>query len=211
MFFKWINFELLCCYDTSLENFFELMFLTFFFGGARARKGEWSKGCMGWLQKVCGRMWCEGAGGACKCQNNKYMGVSWNGGTSKSSILIGCFLINHRFWRYPHVRKPWNFINTTLWCILRQKHATCSSELYRAFRSRILRCITALSNLYRRALQSRQHRYRYYSIWKPWKKRENKCEKATKTLTDCLLGPPAFLPYRVLVISCIIKWTVSFE
>ena len=31
-----------------------------------------------------------------------YMEVSWNGGTPKSSILIGCSIINHPFWGTPH-------------------------------------------------------------------------------------------------------------
>ena len=33
MFFLWINFDLLYCYDISLEKFTESIFFTFFFGG----------------------------------------------------------------------------------------------------------------------------------------------------------------------------------
>ena len=35
-----------------------------------------------------------------------HMGVSWNRGTPKSSTLIGCSLMNHPFWGYPHLWKP---------------------------------------------------------------------------------------------------------
>ena len=38
--------------------------------------------------------------------DNPYMGVSINGGSSKSSILVGLFLINHPFLGYPQFRKP---------------------------------------------------------------------------------------------------------
>ena len=37
----------------------------------------------------------EGFGGGC------YMGVSKNDGTPKSSILVGCSIINHPFWGTP--------------------------------------------------------------------------------------------------------------
>ena len=37
---------------------------------------------------------------------NKHMEVSWNGGTPKSSILMGFSLINHPIWGYPQFRNP---------------------------------------------------------------------------------------------------------
>ena len=36
-----------------------------------------------------------------KCSRLEYLGVSINGGTPKSSILIGISLINHPFWGTP--------------------------------------------------------------------------------------------------------------
>ena len=35
------------------------------------------------------------------CRKKNYMGVSKNRGTPKSSILIGCSIINHPFWDTP--------------------------------------------------------------------------------------------------------------
>ena len=39
-------------------------------------------------------------------QNKAHMEVSWNGGTPKSSILVGCSLINHPFWGSPFMEAP---------------------------------------------------------------------------------------------------------
>ena len=36
MFFSWLFFELLYCYDISLENFFQSIFYTFFGGAKKA-------------------------------------------------------------------------------------------------------------------------------------------------------------------------------
>ena len=42
---------------------------------------------------------------------NMYMGVSVNGGTPKSSILIGFSIINHPFWGTPNFWKhPYIYI-----------------------------------------------------------------------------------------------------
>ena len=44
------------------------------------------------------------------CCSKKYMGVSENSGTPKSSILIGFSIINPYFWKHPYLykgNKPW--------------------------------------------------------------------------------------------------------
>ena len=49
-----------------------------------------------------------------------YMGVSWNGGTPKSSILIGFSIINHPFWGAPifgniHINQWNSWIHSWWW------------------------------------------------------------------------------------------------
>ena len=44
----------------------------------------------------------------------KHMGVSWNGGTPKSSILMGFSIINHPFWGTPIFGNP----HIVSWCFI---------------------------------------------------------------------------------------------
>ena len=53
----------------------------------------------GWWDGTCCEKW-KGKGGG-----NWDMGVSKNKGTPKSSIWIGCSIINHPFWGTPNFRK----------------------------------------------------------------------------------------------------------
>ena len=53
----------------------------------------------------------------------KEMGVSKNNGTPKSSILIGCFIINHPFWGTPIFGNiQMNFVTCISFCIHATRH-----------------------------------------------------------------------------------------